>query len=202
MTRAIDPLWPWLALIAALAPASRAWFETDMARHMLLQFPLLVAIGVALGASFPPRWHRVIDTCNAHGATGLLFASLVLGFWMLPRTLDLAVQVPAMALAKYTSLLLAGVALRWSWPAAGTIVQLFFVGNGAWMSATAGLLYQSLPQRLCTVYLLDQQVIAGRGLVATAVLVPLLWLVLGGGRLWFDDDSIPVATHLSNRVDA
>lgn len=200
MKRTLDASWPWSALIGVLLPASRAWLESDMARHMLLQFPLLLIVGAGFANTLPTTWRKVVATFNAHGANGLLLASLVLGFWMLPRALDDAVLSPPVALAKYASLLLAGMALRLSWRAAGTVVQLFFVGNWAWMSATVGLLYQSLPQRLCSVYLSDQQVVAGQGLVIMALLVPIAWLSFSGARGELIGDE--AAPHLPTRADA
>ncbi|WP_407280993.1 hypothetical protein U5817_12650 [Aromatoleum evansii] len=149
-----------------------------MARHMLLQFPLLVLAGVALASSLPPRARTSIAAFNAHGLAGLLLCLLVSGFWMIPRALDQALLSPHMELAKFATLLAAGGALQLSWRLAGTIIQTFFIGNWAWMTAVAGLLYQDVSARLCNAYLLDEQVFAGRGLVVLAVVVPSV--LIGG----------------------
>src|SRR3546814_9488470 len=63
-----------------------------------------------------------------------------------------------------------------SWRPAGTIVQLFCLGNWAAMSATVGLLYQQVQNRLCNLYLLGDQQSTGEGLVMLAVLVPVIWV--------------------------
>src|SRR3546814_16352075 len=94
----------------------------------------------------------------------------------MPRALDEAVLTPEVTLAKFSSLLAAGAALQQSWRPAGTIVQLFFLGNWAAMSATIGLLYQQVQNRLCNLYLLGDQQITGEGLVMLAVLVPVIWV--------------------------
>jgi hypothetical protein len=148
-----------------------------MARHMLVQFPLLVGAGALLGRSLPPRARKGVAAFNAHGLAGFTLFLLVTAFWMIPRALDEALLSPAIEVAKFASLVAAGAALALSWRAAPPVVQAFFVGNWAWMSAVVGLLYTDAPARLCNFYLLDQQTVAGRGLVALAIIVPLAWIV-------------------------
>lgn len=166
------------SLIAACAlPPLRGWLEADMARHMLVQFPLLVAAGALLGTPMPPGARERLGAFNTYGLAGFALFLLVTAFWMIPRALDEALLAPAIEVAKFASLVAAGTALRLSWRAAPPVVQAFFVGNWAWMSAAVGLLYEDAPARLCNFYLLDQQSVAGRGLVALAVIVPLAWVV-------------------------
>ena len=167
-----------LSTIAACAlPPLRGWLEADMARHMLMQFPLLLAAGALLGTSLPRRGRQSVAAFNAHGLAGFALFLLATAFWMIPRALDEALLSPAIEVAKFASLVAAGAALALSWRAAPPVVQAFFVGNWAWMSAAVGLLYEDAPARLCNFYLLDQQAVAGRGLVALAVIVPLAWIV-------------------------
>ncbi|CAI07751.1 hypothetical protein [Aromatoleum aromaticum] len=166
-----------LAVVAASGlPPLRAWLEADMARHMLLQFPLLLLAGGLLASALPARLRRCIDACNVHGLSGLFLFLLVSGFWMVPRALDEALLSVWVELAKFGSLLGAGAGLQLSWRAAAPIVQAFFLGNWAWMSAAVGLLYQDVTVRLCNLYLLDQQLVAGRGLVVLALVLPVIWV--------------------------
>lgn len=167
---------------AAMLPPLRAWLEADMARHMLLQLPLLLLAGALLALSLSAGARRRLAAWNAHGLSGLLLCLLVSAFWMIPRALDAALFSPWVAAAKFGTLIAAGAALPLSWRPAGPVVQAFFIGNWAWMSATAGLLYQDSTARLCNAYLLEQQAAAGHGLVAFALLVPLGWAVALGRR--------------------
>lgn len=166
-----------------------------MARHMLLQFPLLLVAGAALASSLPPRLCARIEPFNAHGLAGLLIFLVVSGFWMIPRALDQALLSPQMELAKFATLLTAGGALQLSWRVAGTIVQTFFTGNWVWMTAVAGLLYQDVSARLCNAYLLDEQVVAGRGLVVLAAVMPtvLVGLLMMRGGLAANPDAPMIA---------
>ena len=170
-----------LALCALLAwPALRHALETSMWRHMVLQFPLLMAAGALLAAALPPRARGAVARWNAHGIAGLVGVAVVLGVLMVPRVLDLALREPAIEAAKCAALVLAGAALRLSWRAAGLVVQGFFLGNVLPMTAVVGQLYIDAPLRLCNAYLLDDQARLGQWLIALAVLLALGWLAQVG----------------------
>lgn len=166
-----------LAIVAiAPTPHARDLLEGSMFLHMLVQIPALVLAGYWLSAEMPARFREALQTFNAQGVTGWALASLVLTFWMLPRALDMAVADPAVDVAKFAVLLLAGLAIRLSLAVSGTVVQLFFLGNWAWMTATVGLLYVETPARLCNAYLSGDQTVTGYGLVLEALIISAAWL--------------------------
>ena len=170
-----------LALCVLLAwPALRHALEASMWRHMVLQFPLLMAAGALLAAALPPRARGAVARWNAHGIAGLVGVAMVLGVLMVPRVLDLALRDGATEAAKCAALVLAGAALRLSWRAAGLVVQGFFLGNVLPMTAVVGQLYIDAPLRLCNAYLLDDQARLGQWLIALAVLLALGWLAQVG----------------------
>ena len=170
-----------LALCVLLAwPALRHALEASMWRHMVLQFPLLMAAGALLAAALPSRARTLVARWNAHGIAGLVGVAVVLGVLMVPRVLDLALREPAIEAAKCAALVLAGAALRLSWRAAGLVVQGFFLGNVLPMTAVVGQLYIDAPLRLCNAYLLDDQARLGQWLIALAVLLALGWLAQVG----------------------
>ena len=170
-----------LALCVVLAwPPLRHALEASMWRHMVLQFPLLMAAGALLAAALPPRARGAVARWNAHGIAGLVLVACVLAVLMVPRVLDLALRDPAIEAAKVAVLLGAGAALRLSWRAAGLVVQGFFLGNMLPMTAVVGQLYIDAPLRLCNAYLLDDQARLGQWLIALAVLLALGWLAQVG----------------------
>lgn len=170
-----------LALCALLAwPALRYALEASMWRHMVLQFPLLMAAGALLAAVLPPSARGAVARWNAHGITGLVWVAGVLAVLMVPRALDLALRDGAIEAAKGAALVLAGAALRLSWRAAGLVVQGFFLGNMLPMTAVVGQLYIDSPLRLCNAYLLDDQARLGQWLIALAALLALGWLAQVG----------------------
>jgi hypothetical protein len=164
------------AALAALA-LFQPWLEQRMVTHMVLELPLLFAIGwwSAMPAQRGPVWLRQV---NAGGLSGLTLAMVISAIWMLPLSLDAAVLSPLVGWVKTASILLAGglscISLREARPA----VQGFFVLNWTWMTGAAGVLYQQAPERLCNTYLLGDQAWAGRGLVALAVAVVATWMLL------------------------
>jgi hypothetical protein len=163
-----------LGMLASLMlPPVRHALEADMARHMLLAFPLAMGLGaLASGRRFDAGFARI----DRFGLTGWLFASLVLAYWMIPSALDAAIASVATDAAKLASLALAGAALRSSWRRSPPMLEAFFVGNFAWMAATVGLVYQDAPAQLCLNYLSDSQQRAGSGLVVAAIACGAAWL--------------------------
>lgn len=166
MTRPTRIAIAGLALLAL--PPVRHGLEASMTLHMLVQFPLLIAIGYVLARAMPAAWRARADRWNDHGIAGLLACAVILMVLMIPRVLDLALSDGRIEVAKWLVLLACGAALQLSWRRAGPLVQAFFLGNLLPMTAAVGQLYQDAPVRLCNAYLLDDQVRLGQGLVMVA----------------------------------
>jgi len=164
-------LWSVLAALPLLLlwPVLRQTIEGRMSLHMLLEFPALFSAGWAaqrLGLRAPLlHW---IDWRGWTGATGVTLVSIT---WMLPSMLDLSLMSPTVAAAKVVSWWLAGWWLADSWRRLDPEVMLFFTGNIAWMTATAGMLYLDTPQRLCVNHLQDDQRHAGIDPVLLAIVL-------------------------------
>jgi hypothetical protein len=159
--------------LALLWPTLRHTVESRMSLHMLGEFPALFIAGwsagrLCLGRLPARRWLRGQRLLDWRGWTGAVLTSSVALVWMLPSTLDATLLSPIAATAKIASWWLAGWLLADSWRRMDSEVLLFFVGNLAWMAATAGLLYIDAPMRLCVNYLQDDQRHAGIGLVVLA----------------------------------
>jgi hypothetical protein len=168
-------LYAALALFGlAIAIVQREMLTALMSLHMLVQIPLLLLAGVFLELAcrtlLGGSWLR-----NDYGIAGLLLVSLVTAGWMIPKALDDALVDWRVAALKYAGLPVCGWILAASWRRAPGAVRLFFLGNFCWMSAIVGLVYLDQPLRLCNAYLQDDQYWAGRGLIALAVALPLLW---------------------------
>lgn len=171
------PAWVGLALVAVLClPGPRHALEASMWRHMVLQFPLLMAAGALLAAGLPARWRAGLGRWNAQGISGLLAVALVLAVAMVPRVLDLALLRPDVEALKLAALVAAGAALRLSWQPAGLVLQFFFLGNVLPMMVVVGSLYVQSPLRLCNAYLLDDQARLGEWLIGAAASLAVLWL--------------------------
>jgi hypothetical protein len=163
-----------LLFLALLAPPVRHALEQRMTTQMLVQIPLLVIVGLFIARSLRDRVTAMIDDWNCRGITGLVLATMTSIFWMLPRMLDAAVTDALVAAAKYGSApLLIGVPLALSWPRMGFIVRGVFLVECIATLFRLGWLYVISPERLCNLYLIEDQQRLGQ------------WLMLIGAALFF-----------------
>lgn len=177
----------WLALAT---PPARAWLESSMVQHMLIQLPLLTAIGFCIGTAWlASRPHgfaaRILDrvqSFNAGGVTGLVFASFVMVLWMLPRCLDSArLDIAADAL-KFLSVPAAGIAVALSWPRVPAIARAVVHLEVIATLLRFGWGYLAADQRLCLVYLAGDQQRTGELLLwlGAAYAIAVAWRPMFG----------------------
>jgi hypothetical protein len=151
-----------------------------MSLHMLVHIPLILLAGICAARSLSRRpagaWARRLAAFDMQGLAGLLLFNIAGAYWMIPKALDDVLLHWPDALSKYLSMFIVGVALYHALRRSHMVVQLFFLGNFCWMLAIVGMLYRDSVTRLCNFYLLDDQEIAGNGLLALAIILPLVWL--------------------------
>jgi hypothetical protein len=178
--------WTGIAMLYLLlaTPPLRAWMEATMTGHMLLQMPLLAAIGVASCRLLPQRLQDSLLDAAGGAIPCVLLATFVSSYWMLPRALDGALTNPLNEAAKFLSLpMLVGLPLGLAWRRLGIIGRSFVWTNAMSMLIVLGWLYIIAPVRVCNNYLADQQEVAGWGMVKLALLLFACWLgsfFLGG----------------------
>ena len=183
--------WQGAALTAACwlvlaTPPARDGLEADMVRHMLVQLPLLLGVGLGLSRALPVDVRGLggrLGPWNGGGIPGLILAFGVVLFWMVPRTLDAALDHTAFEVAKFLVLPAAGFVLARSWPRLPLIGRGAVYANLLSMSWVLGWLYLAAPQRICTNYRFDQQEQLGLAFlgVGTALAVYLAVRVVSGG---------------------
>jgi hypothetical protein len=159
------------------SPPARAWLEGSMTGHMLLQIPLLAAVGFVASRLLPQRVQAGL-LAGAGGATPfVLIAFFASSYWMLPRALDGALASPLHEAAKFVSLpLLVGLPIGLAWMRLGLIARGFVWTNMFSMLLVLGWLYINAPVRVCNNYLVDQQEDAGWAMVKLAGLLFAGWL--------------------------
>ena len=165
-----------LALVT-LTPLG-SWMTASMSAHVLVQIPLLVAIGCGIGIAVAPRIESFSARWNAGGIPGILLAGFTLAFWMIPRWLDASLTDTSVEWLKYASLLgLAGVPLALSWsrlhPIARGVVKIEFLS----MLFRLGWLYLISPDRFCNSYLLSDQMWLGRAMIMVGMALSVTWLI-------------------------
>ncbi|MGO4761946.1 hypothetical protein AB4120_05335 [Cupriavidus sp. 2KB_3] len=156
-----------------------------MALQMLVLLPGVFAAGWLSARLAPARWQaRAMAVLRPHALSLLVVAALGYGLWMLPIALDLARLSPAVNAAKFATVFVAGLSTGIALRVAAWPLVLFFGGNMVWMGLTFGMLFIDAPARLCASYLIDDQRMAGVGLVAGSVGVGvwlLAWVVRRAG---------------------
>lgn len=202
--KGLRPLHAGAALVTLYAvlatPVARAWLEETMSAHMLVQMPLLAALGAVACRLLPERLQaRLLD--RAGGAIPCVTAALfVSSYWMLPRALDAALSQPLAEAAKFASLpALVGLPLSLAWRRLSLIGRGFVWTNFFSMLAVLGWLYIAAPLRVCNNYLVDEQARAGWLMVELALALFAGWLaaLFVGSRP--SPAASPSAAHLNTR---
>lgn len=157
-----------------LAPALRRWLESSMTVQMLVQLPALAACGALLARGVPSRLMQALEPWNRSGVSALVLASVSAAFWMLPRALDAGVMQPPVTALKYVTLpLLVGLPLALAWPRMSFVVKGVLALEAIATLFRLGWLYLASPDRLCTLYRIDDQQRLGGWLLALGGLATL-----------------------------
>jgi len=178
-------------LVVLWVPRVRDLLEATMSLHMLVQLPLLAFAGYCVGVAWRQQQGGLSNAAlaslqrwNVGGATGVVFAGIVMVFWMLPRGLDTARFSGVADVAKFVTIALAGLAVALSWSRMHVIARgvihleviatLFRFGWG----------YLSTDSRLCLAYLSDDQQRTGEWLLWLGAVYALIvvWRPLVGSR--------------------
>ena len=173
----------WFAVITVLAWltlwVSRTDLESNMAVHMTVQLPLLIALGLLLAVVVRPREPHWLADADWLGIPGIMLVIFATSFWMLPRALDQAIADPLMDMAKFLSLpLLAGLPLGLSWSRMPSLGRAFIWANFIPKLGAIGGLYLGAPVRLCAYYRVDQQAAAGWTLIIVAIALGISWFIV------------------------
>ncbi|QKK02264.1 MAG: hypothetical protein HND55_06110 [Pseudomonadota bacterium] len=172
------PLMAALFVWGVLAsPPVRLAMESIMVTHAL-QIGLLAGIGGLLARSMGPVRAGKLWGCNRYGITGTVLAFLTLAFWLLPVSLDRALDHWSWEVGKFLSLpLLLGLPLARSWSRLSPIARGVLWANAIPMAVVMGWLYREAPVRLCNNYLSDDQQLLGLALWMLAALIAGYWAV-------------------------
>jgi hypothetical protein len=161
-----QPIYGLVLFIFLILPPVVTLAESIMAIHMHMQMPLFLISGILMAPFFQKKFPGFFEKWNGNGIPGILLFLIIVLYWMIPRTMDEALTIPAVELFKFISLpFLAGVPLRDSWPKItdhlkNTVYILLSI-----VFAVLAVLYIASPVQLCNNYLMVEQKTLGWGFV-------------------------------------
>jgi hypothetical protein len=163
-------------LIALLAlPAARAWLEVSLVGHVLAQIPLLGLSGWLLTAAFAPSLERAMGRWNRGGIAGLMVVIFATLFWMLPLSIDRAIQNGSYEVLKFSTVPVAGAALALSIRRMHPLLVGMFKANLISMLGVLAWLYTAAPVRLCNSYLRSDQETLGIAMAVLSAALATRW---------------------------
>ncbi|MGM8214608.1 hypothetical protein ACLIA0_03435 [Bacillaceae bacterium W0354] len=166
-----------LLFIFLILPPVANFLESIMILHMHMQMPLIIISGFLMADFFKKKFPAFFEKWNPNGLPGILLFVLIVSYWMIPRTMDDALQFTSVELFKFVSLaFFAGVPLRLSWNKLSEIVKnsvfiIFFL-----LFTLMGGLYVFTDNQLCNNYLLIEQLTLGWGFILMAVCI-IIYLI-------------------------
>ncbi|MDQ0158266.1 hypothetical protein [Alkalibacillus salilacus] len=150
-------LWIFLFL-----PPVRDFLESMMILHMHMQMPLIILAGFLMAKPIIKRFSSFFEKWNEDGLPGIVLFVLILGYWMIPRTMDDALLSVNVELFKFINLaFLAGVPLRDSFPKLSTTIKHSILLILFIMVTSVGSLYIFSDSQLCNNYLQVEQLTLG-----------------------------------------
>ena len=166
-------IWLYSVLLVSWGPVD-VFLEEDMARLMVVNVPLLLLMGVGGGAILKPQF-KGLEKIKPHWAfPGLLFSIGTILFWMIPRSLDLAVESNLVDALLHFSLIAAGGLLFLCLPHLPFFAQMAVGIYLIAMWGGVGLILSQSSSQICARFSLAQQQAAGSAMLWAAG----LWLIV------------------------
>ena len=162
-----------VALLPALLllPRVDAVFSATMLRKALAESVLLLLGGCAVSRLCP--WRR----WTAHAPPAVVAATLLLLFWMIPRSIDFTQSYSSANALFVISLFGAGLLLSHYLPLLPSVARVAYALYFSSMIVALGLLYACQSTLLCSAYTLEDQQAFGWMLVPVGLVAYLFVLV-------------------------
>jgi hypothetical protein len=149
------------------------WLAAKPTLHMLVQLPLLAIAG----AFVVPGDFQASARWNAGGFASLIIAALGATFWMIPRSIDAAVNDPAMTVIKFIALPVLGVFFAIGWRRAHALLKGAIKSQVISSAVIMAFLYGEAPARLCNNYLIDDQRQLATAFLWLACALAIVWVI-------------------------
>ncbi|MBW7867604.1 MAG: hypothetical protein H3C31_04670 [Brumimicrobium sp.] len=151
-----------------------SWFGEIMMRHQIIQLPLSIILGLTFGF-----WFRTLKSPNPSVSISFLIVStLTMIFWMIPRSIDMAVVFPYFNYLMVFSLVLVGSLIVFAFRNVFIEVKIAFLGMSTAMYFASGVTLKALDVLLCSSFDIDQQHTTGGYLLLIGVLLFIFTIVM------------------------
>lgn len=145
-----------------------------MMRHQIIQLPLSLILGLVFGF-----WFRTLKSPNPSVSISFLIVStLTMIFWMMPRSIDMAVVFPYFNYLMVFSLVLVGSLIVFAFRNVFIEVKIAFLGMSTAMYFASGVTLKALDVLLCSSFDIDQQHTTGGYLLLIGVLLFIFTIVM------------------------
>jgi len=160
-----------LTILLVLFPTVDNYLDSSMTRHVLIQIPVLIFCGIALGWKLKVRWTDI----DHNGITSLIFFAGTLLFWMIPRSLDEAVTSNLLDQVMHMNMIIAGFVLGQNQHKITFMPRAIFSIYSLAMLFTMGIIYTHFSAIICATYTLEEQKDMGYTLLT---ILPFLFVTL------------------------
>lgn len=140
------------------------WLSLTMPRHQLLQLPGMFVLGILLSYCFPDIKIKNIS----YGISGVIFIMASMIFWMLPRSVDLAVLHPSINRIMHVNMLIAGFLATAILKNTTLELKMFFLEMTVAMLLATGITLRAFDMLLCSSFTIEQQHETGLYLILIA----------------------------------
>lgn len=156
-----------LLLFFVLSFPMNSWFSLTMSRHQILQLPAMLLLGILTGIIFSKI--NIDDTSWGLAILILIMFSLI--FWMIPRSVDLAVVHPYFNRVMHINMLLAGFFLIAVLRKIIFEIKVAFLGMLSAMLLAAGITLSSFDIQVCSSFNIQQQKDTGFYMIMIGIVV-------------------------------
>ena len=142
-----------LAVFLVVSFPMNEWFSETMSRHQLLQLPVMIVLGAASALTLNCKTVNVVSW----GIAILIFIAASVVFWMLPRSIDLAVIHPLFNRVMHFNMMLVGFLLAPVLRGMVFEIRILFIGMMSVMLLATGFALKTFDVLLCSSFTIQQQ---------------------------------------------
>jgi len=148
------------------------WLSHTMPRHQLLQLLGMITLGILLGSVVKVK----INAANWNISILVVFMASM-AFWMLPRSIDLAVIHPWFNRLMHLNMVLIGFLLMNIYSKLVIELKILFLGMMSAVFMASGVTLSAFRKLLCSSFNLEQQHETGKYMIILAASLILFTLI-------------------------